>query len=278
MARYRPDQDEDDGGNPCACGTRCAEGDYQGNPALGPRAFCRTDWDYIGRAVITLPEMYTRLWLLLPRSEQAEERVSGSREAPLPLAADVQAFLREIVTVACSWEDQVAAVARLSDYPDGRRRDAVALTDACRTLYRQQSTLLSLPEEDKVRFVPPATLRVMDPEIRIFYDSAGDAWEHRKMDGTAAGLEFLAIQGRARGMLGLTRQRRRITEVACDGCSVLTLVQYEARDGGWEEAVRCTNCPNSYTGHHFALLMGRVYQAQLAKLDAEKRRRAAVAA
>ena len=86
------------------------------------------------------------------------------------------------------------------------------------------------------------------------------------MDGTAAGLEFLQLHGRARGILGLTRQRRRITEVPCDGCRGKTLVQSEAKAGGWEPLVRCTACPVSYAGSNYDLLMGRVYSTQLAAL------------
>jgi hypothetical protein len=280
MARYCPGPDETDAGTPCACGRRCAESDYQGNAALCPRAFCLTDRDWIGRAIFKLPETYASLALLLPRSEQAGERVSGSREAPIPVAADVEAFMREIVHVAVSWEDQVRAVARLSDYPDGRRRDGKALADACRTLGPdgQLDTLLSLLPESKVRYAPPwriAELAESDPDVILHFDTSGDAWETVKKDGTAAGLEFLAITGRARGMLGLTRQRRRITELPCDGCSAPTLVQYEARDGGWEEAVKCTNCPNAYTGLQFGHFMGRVYAVQVAALEAENRKRAA---
>jgi hypothetical protein len=292
LARYCPDAVETDAGTPCACGRRCAEADYQGNAALCPRAFCRTDRDWIGRAIVGLPGAYAELALLLPRSGQAGERVSGSREAPIPVAADVEAFMREIVLVACSWEEQVRAVAGLSDYPEvpeaalgwgvagGGRRDGKALADACRTLGPDAhlDTLLSLEAQEKMRYASPARvadLAESDPGLVLHFDASGDAWELRVMDGTDAGLEFLAVTGRARGMLGLNRQRRRITEIPCDSCGAPTLVQREAPSGGWEEAVRCTNCPNAYTGLSFGHFMGRLYQVQVAALAAEGRRRAA---
>lgn len=299
MVRYCPDTDDSGSGTPCACGRRCAEADYLGNAAYCPRAFCLTCRDWIGRAIGWLPEAYASLALKLPRSDQAGERVSGSREAPMLVAAEVEAFMREIVLITIGWEDQVRSVARLSDYPevpedalawgvaDGGRRDGKALADACDTLGTGRKghldTLLSLECESKSRYIPPpriAELAESDPDLVLFFDAAGDAWAWRDMDGTDAGLEFLAITGRARGMLGLTRQRRRITEVACDGrdCGGLTLVQYEARDGGWEEIVRCTACPQSYAGAQFTLLMGRVYQAQMAALDADRRDRVNAAA
>jgi len=258
--------DSGEGGTPCACERHCAERDYQGNPQLGPRAFCDTDRDRIGDAIARLPETYAELRLLLPVTGQQEERVTGSREAPVPVNLDVQAFMRQVVWVACSWEDQVRAAVSLSDLPDGRRRDGVALAQACRILAAHLTALLSLPRETKVRFVPPSRLEGMEPGT-FWADTAGDAWAYSDMDGTGAGLEFLQLHGRARGMLGLTRQRRRITEVPCDGCRGRTLVQAEAKAGGWEPAVRCTACPVAYIGANYDLLMGRVYAAQLEALS-----------
>ena len=198
--------------------------------------------------------------------------MSGSREAPLPLAADVEAFLREIVRVAVSWEDQVMAVARLSDYPDGPRRDTVALADAARTLHAHLTTLLSLAPETKQRFVPPSRLDA-EPDLEVHFDTAGDAWEFPRLDGTDAGLEFLALHGRARGMCGLTRRRRRITKVACDGCHELTW-STGGRDRRVKPAVRCSDCPNAYTGLLFTHIMARVYKAQVAALEEDRRRKA----
>jgi|ERR1019366_154692 hypothetical protein len=258
---------DDEGGTPCACERHCAERDYQGNPGLGPRAFCATDEDRIRDAIAGLPKTYAELRLLLPVTGQQEERVTGSREAPVPVNLDIQAFMRVIVHVTCSWEDQVRAAAGLSDLPDGRRRDGVALAQACRTLAAHLAVLLSLPSEDKARFAPPTKkLGDLEPGSVVRIDDAGDAWVMAAMNGTDAGLEFLRLHGRARGMLGLTRQRRRITEVACDGCRGKTLVQSEAKAGGWEPVVRCTACPMSYTGASYDLLMGRVYSAQLEAL------------
>jgi hypothetical protein len=253
---------DEDGHQPCVRGGRCAARDYQGNPAYGPRAFCDTDRGNIAAVISRTPETYIRLRMLLPPAHSHEERVSGSAEAPVPLNLDVEALMREIMHVACSWEDQVRGVASLAVPPDGARRDAVALTAACATLHAHVDTLLSLPGEPKTRYVPPDRAAAGP----VFCDSAGDAWEHVTLDGTDAGLEFLALDGRARAMLGLTRRRRRITEVRCDQCAQKTLVQYEAQAGGWEPLVRCTACPNTYTGTQYELLMGRVYNAQVQAL------------
>lgn len=258
---------EQETGTPCARENQCTDADYQGNGAACNRAFCEKDEQWIGKILAEMPETYTRLRLLLARSQQAGERVSGSREAPIPLATDIDAFMREIVHVTLDWDDQVRAVARLSDYPVGRRRDAVALADACRTLGRSLSTLLSLAPEIKVRHVPMSVLYEAELDFSIWWDTSGDAWGNVTMDGTDAGLEFLRLSGRARGMLGLNRGRRRITEVPCDDCDATTLVQWEARDGGYEPVIRCTNCPNAYIGKRFELMMGRVYSVQMQRME-----------
>ena len=67
----------------------------------------------------------------------------------------------------------------------------------------------------------------------------------------------------------MSRQRRRITEVECDGCGAKTLTQREALAGGWEPVVRCTACPLAYTGDQLTLLSARIYQAQLDALSAK---------
>lgn len=265
--------DSETGGTPCACGRSCAERDYQGNPQRGPRAFCDTDRHYTGAVIRQLPETYAQVSLLLAKTGQEEERVSGSREAPVPVNLDAEAFMRHVILVTLSWEDQVRAAARLSVPPD-RVRDGAALARACQLLGGRDydrtgylDTLLSLEPESKRRPVP-GSKRVADlePGSHLVIDASGDAWENRDRDGTDAGLEFLRLHGRARGMLGLSLQRRRVNEVPCDGCDGKTLVQREAIAGGWEPVVRCTACPRSYIGAQFELLMGRVYEAQVKAL------------
>lgn len=256
----------------CACDRHCAERDYQGNPRRGPRAFCETDRSYVRRAIRDLPRTYVELRLLLPPSMQQQEHVSGSREAPIPLNVTVEAFMRQVVWVALSWEHEVVVAANLS-WPDPAR-DGVALDRACKRLAGEGrerdghlDTLLALPSVRQRRFVQPSRrLGDLEPGTVIRIDQAGDAWQDIMMDGAAAGLEVLSLNGRARGMLGLTRQRRRITEVACDVCRARKLVQSEAKSGGWEPVVRCTGCPTTYTGAAYDLLMGRVYKAQLEAL------------
>lgn len=274
MARNSGDErdqwyDDESGGVSCACGRGCAEGDYAGNPKVGPRAFCETDTTHIGAAIRSLPEMYVELRLKLAKGQQQEERVSGSREAPTPLDLRIEAFMRHLILVAVSWEEQVRAAASLSQ-PDGQVRDGIALARACKLLGGDApsrtghlSTLLMLEPEDKNRPVPGSVqLRELEPGSSVRIDDAGDAWQKREMGGADAGLEFLALNGRCRGILGLTLQRRRVP-LRCDGCEGLTLVQREALGGGWEAVVKCTACPQSYIGDEFEMLTERWFQATL---------------
>jgi hypothetical protein len=262
---YRDEWDDrQSGGTPCACGRTCAEGDYAGNPRIGPRSFCDTDRGHIGAVIRGLPETYVELRLKLARSQQLGERVSGSRETSAPLDLAVEAFMRHIILVTVSWEEQVRAMASLAQIPTGATRDGAALARGCRLLGGEPGylgALLSLGPEVKNRPVPGSRqLREIEPGTVIRIDSAGDAWQQREMDGTAAGLEFLSLNGRARAILGLSLQRRRVA-VRCDGCDGLTLVQREALGGGWEPVVKCTACPQSYLGAQFELFMGRGYAA-----------------
>ena len=283
--------DSETGGTSCACGRSCAERDYQGNPARGPRAFCETDRRWIGAAIRGLPQAYAELSLRLVKDGQQEERVSGSREAPVPVDLETETFMRHVILVALTWEDAVRAAASLSD-PDKcpacdgegehdgaecglcrgtgkiRTRDGASLQRACELLGGHDrdrtgylDTLLSLEASQVTRPVPGSKrLADLEPGTVIRIDSSGDAWARAEMNGTDAGLEFLRLNGRARAMLGLSLGRRRVA-VPCDGCDRMTLVQREALAGGYEPVARCTNCPETYIGAQFELLMGREYSA-----------------
>ena len=288
--------DSESGGVPCACGKHCAEADYVGNPSRGPRAFCETDRARIASVIKRLPETYAELSLKLVKSQQQEERVSGSREAPVPVDLDVQAFMRHIVLVALTWEDLVRGAANLSD-PDlcpecegegsaegwdcqacegsgvVKSRDGAALKRACDLLGGRDgkgdghlTALLALEPSDTLRPVKGSTkLAELEPGSVIRIDSSGDAWQRREMDGTAAGVEFLKLHSRARGILGLAPRTRRVAarcETDGGGCgSIGTIKQREAPGGDWEAVARCTACPKVYAGADFEDLMGREFQA-----------------
>lgn len=267
---YSEWDDTESGGVACARGRHCAEADYAGNAARGPRAWCETDRAHVGSVIRDLPQAYVELHYKLAKGQRQDgERVTGGgKEAPAPLDLEVEAFLRHVILVAVSWEEAVRAAARLSPLPDGLVRDGTALQRACTLLAGRDrdrcghlGVLLALGPETVNRPVPGSTrLADLEPGTLIRVDSSGDAWQKRDMDGTAAGLEFLALSSRARGILGLNLRSRRVA-VRCDGCeSIGTLKQREALGGGWEPVVRCSACPQVYLGQPFELLIAREYQ------------------
>jgi hypothetical protein len=271
--------EQDDETTPCACERRCSEADHLGNPARGPRPFCRTDELRIRDSIRALPADYTGLSQLLAKSAQQQgERVTGggSTGAPVPMALHTDALMREIVMIATSWEGhviQAASLSRPEGHDDGTRRwrPGPALQHACETLAGKAgknghlATLLSLDQRWIRRFVPgDLMLRDIAPGTSLWIDESGDAWGEHEVGGTYAGLELLRLHARARAALGLNPRRRKVTEVTCDECDQKTLVQREAVAGGWEPVVRCANCRNAYIGKPFDLLMDRV-QAAMAK-------------
>ena len=275
--------DSDSGGQPCAAGKHCAEADYEGNPQHGPRPFCHTDELRVGTAIRDLPRVYAEVHAKIGKSGagHGEQRVSGGGwEAPAPVDLDVDAFLRQAVLVALTWEERVRHAAGLSNpnlCPACQRsgagsdrecpacdvlrvRDGAALSRACRLLAgpdRERTghlaTLLALAPEDVWRPVKPDEA---EPGAATYADEAGDWWQRTPMGGAEAGVEFLRLAGKARGILGISPRRQRVP-LRCDGCGSLTLVQREALAGDWEDVIRCTNCPRVYAGADYEELMTR---------------------
>lgn len=298
---YSDWEDSETGGQPCARGRHCAEADYQGNPKRGPRSFCDSDRNIIGSVIRGLPDVYVEVHYKLGKTGQssqqdgrAQERISGGgKEAPVPLDLEIDAYLRHVLLVAGTWEDAVRAALGLSnpdtcpacrgegETADGRdcqacagrglvkTRDGAALQRACELLAGQTrehqghlSGLLALAPVEILRPVPKSRrIWEIPPGSVIRIDTAGDAWQRSEADGTAAGLEFLTLSSRTRGILGQNLKSRRVA-VRCDGCDTIgTLKQREAEAGGWEPVVRCSACPQVYIGKPFELLMAREYQA-----------------
>ena len=70
--------------------------DHQ-RPQLTAQTFCPHCTTLLARKLAELPEMYVSLYLALEPGSAAGERVSGSRTAPVPLAAEVEALMAETV-------------------------------------------------------------------------------------------------------------------------------------------------------------------------------------
>ena len=68
-------------------------------PASAPARSAPPTTSHIGAAIREFPQVYAELSLRLAKTGQQEERVSGSREAPVPVDLDVQAFMRHVLLV-----------------------------------------------------------------------------------------------------------------------------------------------------------------------------------
>ena len=179
-----------------------------------------------------MPERYVALHLILgAKTRVTDERVSGSKTAPIPLRVDVDAILRDMVASLHSWHVRIAAAQSLQQPQVRRVRDQVALQSAVRVLSPRLEDLLRLrpaPMSRKLSVraaaqLPPGTaghVRVIDKKTKIplFADVT------LVLSGACAGLEILELDYRARHLLGLTTPPPvRLDGVPCKRCDLLAL-------------------------------------------------------
>lgn len=207
-------------------------------PALTPRVFCEPCTRLIGRSLDELPELYVRLSCELGQKGQAPERVSGSREAPVPPRLDVDALMRRMVSVMASWDQRVRAVAGLTHPGEElarKRRHGRALAGYTETLALRLAVLLSLPSVPMRRDIPIGEVTELDEGL--VHVGAGYATVIRPGSGETAGREILELHRQARGKLAETRLREHL-DVPCPGCDCLSL----ERISGSDQAAECSLC------------------------------------
>ena len=236
---------------PCSRGQYCSaatvteqDGERVTTPALCYQAFCSKCQGLTFRALGDLPELWVRLHLELGSKGQATERVSMSRSAPLPLRADIDAQLREILNVLASWDERLRLAARLT-LPDTdethRRTDHGRLTAGfCKTLAVHLDTLLSLPPDAMSRSFSLYNLdRIPEGAYGRTNRIGGYAEVTVDLSGADAGTEILGLHYRARSVLGETRMTERL-DVPCPdpACDMLMLVRVQGSD--W--AAECKAC------------------------------------
>lgn len=238
-------------GRECARAERCATswtddtGTRRG--AWGPRPLCEPDRGHLIDTLTELPELYAWLWMQLPVSQtSAIEPVTTSgtgRTAPIPLRADIDALMREIIHTTAAWEERVRLIARLSDHPVGPHAGGPALTTITRTLTEHVDVLLALPAEPMLRTMtiqaaadlPPDTPGSIDPD-------AGTATAVLDQDGADAALELWDLVARARARAGMTRRVTPLQGVPCPRCDMVALVRTTGADH-----VHCEGCAGQMT-------------------------------
>jgi hypothetical protein len=281
---------------PCARGERCKsptvwyddDGSMHREPALGPRAFCDKDRAEIAQALDRLPDRYLELAVRLGEKQSIDgpKVTGGGASAPAPIRLDIDALMVRIVHIAASWDVRVAAVANLTDNSSARpeRRGSqsarVALTQICRRLGAHLDALIALPAESMVRYVSEreaaehVTALAADTyeyawlaaNCRIEVNSPGGLVEMIKdLDGADAGMELLALDSRARHLIGWTPQHQALS-VPCWKCGLKTIRRLDG-GAGLEDRAECSNpgCREAYEDDRFTLLMGEVEKAARAR-------------
>ncbi|RCG31958.1 hypothetical protein DQ384_05290 [Sphaerisporangium album] len=266
----------------CARGDQCtaprllpvAGGTVRLAPALAPRAFCAADEAVIATALATLPARWHDVHAELgTKGRAAGPKVAISKTAPLPLSETADELLRDIVTILTSWEERVAAVARLAIDATAarRRRDHVAVKAAARTLTGHLAVLLALPAEPMTRIMSLAHAATLPTGTTgVVREAAGYAEANLELSGADAGLEVLTLHRRCRRLLGETAPAPRLLDgVACRTCDFTELREVLDDDGVFAGA-RCYECGAEYTTTSYTEL---VDERKRAAAEAGYRRR-----
>lgn len=252
----------DDVQRPCARGKRCASRNQNKEPALGPRALCSADRDFLVAAIEKLPEMYLELYMILGEKGAGGgdgPRVSGGgKTPPIPIRPDVDALMRQIVDVLSSWEERVTVVARLSG-PDTSlsrsRRGGVAMTSTCRTLTAHVDALLALEAEPMMRDTDIAGHeRLPEDAVGMVHTSAGWISYQTSLGGAEAAQEVFALHAACRSKLGYTR-RSVLLRSRCWDCDASGHLVREDGAAGLDDFVTCRACRTEYKGERLALLV-----------------------
>lgn len=243
----------DDQTHRCRRGGRCS--DHERLPdgsRLGSRinhedGLCTSCEKQVVRAISELPRDYTELALLLGKAGSgAGDKVSGTRELPVPIRLSIEALMTRIVHESQCWAESVAEKMRI-DWDTQHARDSrpgVVLDRACSLLAKAPSALLALQ---------PTTHVVWGRD-----EDGDDTWEDEERDGVEGALLFLDLHHQARSYAGLTRLVERKT-VPCPRCDAQALTHESGA-----ELVVCGACGREYTLDEYdklCTILGRLREA-----------------
>jgi hypothetical protein len=261
------------------CNTRWARAGAEIGPYDGLCGQCTTD---VGIAVRGLGLDYAELHLALGRtgrspSDWGGERVRGSAEPPIPIAAHLEALQRDIVEHATRWAAVVAdelglnrhsldpterivhrhaeTLTRLRTcgarrlYDLGDRARAAAIAAARADLVR--ITEVELGEERGDRYDDGRPTVRLGHAVRLLTNAVGpllalprqefytgDGFE--TIDGISAGLQLLALHEQVRAACGRAELVHHLP-TPCPSCGVRALL----RDNG-DDKVRCGACHHEW--------------------------------
>lgn len=237
------------------CGRRNDEGVWERTAAT--RAFCDKCEHSIRDVLRDLPGLYARLHVALGGGGASGEKVSGSRELPVPIRLGVEELIDDVEWTVFGWEDVlrealrgppaaavignrvVARTTRLVTPSDADVRecawvwglDGWAATEAVRRgEWRSARTPTQWSRRRGVRFAESCGW--LADRVTPLLASDG---------GETAGLEFLALASRCQAALGTGRLVHRLP-APCPSCDLKALQREDGKD-----AVRCTSCRREWS-------------------------------
>lgn len=239
----------------CARKDHCADPrteDGQTAPAWTRTVFCDKDLGRIRWALRSIPELWVQLHLELGEKPRCgDDRVSGSREAPVPVRLDIDALLRETEFTLAVWAERVRceSPAGLSpaDTQSGRsQRAGVSLAASSALLREHLLTLVALPADMVVWSASLYRVRTeladdIDAEVIIGRVKPG-GWAAlvSEASGADAGLACLDLYYRMRRALGLTAVVYRL-RAPCSSCGAADIRQAQG-----DEYLECHTCHRLY--------------------------------
>ena len=278
MTHYTTGDVDSDGQRACARGDRCLEsttvqqpdGTRARQPALGYRTLCDSDRTLLLTAVEALPGYYRELGDRIgDKTSGRGEKVSGSREAPIPVNVTVDELRVDLANIVASWTVRVEDVARLHGGVGDRTTQAYTaapFTAMCEVLAAHLDALLALDREPMTRFVTLHEARELQAAgvPGHVHPAGGYAEVTPDLCGADAALEMFRLNARCRWLLGYTSKDERIGG-RCLSCEQLDVLIRPDGAAGIADHAECSACGARYLGDQYRLLMRDVYEQAIAQ-------------
>jgi hypothetical protein len=228
----------------CHRGPRCVR--WQRHPDTGARlgaeinadrGLCEPCTRHLGGALGTLPRDYAELHRVLARiARPGADVVTGTRDLPIPVRADVEALMSEIVHETVCWAESTSDVLGIVMDTQTTRdsRAGVALQRAARILAGAMSVFLALRDVEHVEYAG-----LVNGVATVL-----------TRDGLDGAVVLLDLHHRVRAVTGQTRLINRLP-TPCPRCEYLAL---ERADG--DDVIQCRACERVYTWEEYETLCG----------------------
>ena len=274
----------------CSRGDWCAgrvitieDGKRTVTPAQTPRAYCIACEGYIGMCLEGDPKdgchngmlaLYERLHRELGEARQAEIMIKIPFGPSLPLSEAIDAHMRAMTEILCSWEERVRDVASLSDLGElaGRPQDDASDVERSVGILAPDriSILLSLAPAEMARHLPPWVVTDEDSGCEIMAYNGYAVTIHPRLDGRRAGLEIMHLHYMARRLLLETNPPMPLLpDFRCRVCEKKLLRKapppwHEAGEWYWS---RCDGCGDECTREEYDVNAKRWLAFERARLE-----------